>query len=282
MKEMLFQIVWIFPVYAFFGWCLEVVYCSVNTGEFVNRGFLNGAACPIYGIGAATLVLALEPFQDNLFILYFASVILGSLCELIGGFLLKKFFHMSWWDYSDQPLNIGGYICVKFSLAWGIAGVMVIRVIHPLIVNVVEIIPTAPFGVLLIVFYIFFTIDVVLTVLAILKLNRDLKEIDHLSDLIRKSSNRVAENIGNSAIQTADKMKELELAKKIKGKTMSLQLTAEKNRTKTHEKLDELLNNDSFIRLRLLKAFPNMKNFNNSNALSEIRLHIKNSVKKGH
>lgn len=280
------QILWIFPVYSFLGWCLEVVYNSVNTGEFVNRGFLNGAACPIYGLGASFMILSLTPAQDNLFVLYFGSVAIGSLLELIGGFLLKKLFRMSWWDYSNQPLNVGGYICLKFSLAWGVVGVILMRVIHPLILNVADLIPPVPLTIMLTVFYISFAVDVVVTVLAVLKLNRDLREIDRLSELIHKSSDKIAEGIGNTAIQTVDKIKELELTEKTREMAERVQSAVEDGREKIQarledfEKLNALLNDSGAIRSRLFKAFPRMKNVRNSGALYEMRLRIKSHAGK--
>ena len=274
--NILFHSLWIFPVYSFFGWCLEVVYCSVNTGEFVNRGFLNGAACPIYGFGAGFLIFCLTPVQDNLLLLYLGSVVIGSLLELIGGFLLKKIFHMTWWDYSSQPMNIGGYICLKFSLAWGVAGVMLMNVIHPLIVDVILIIPGVLFNVLLTVFYSFFVLDIVITVTAVLKLNRDLREITRLSELIHMSSDRMAESIGNTALFAADKMKELELTEKTIEISERIQTSIKDNR----DRLKVLLNNGSIVRSRLLKAFPRMNNAHHSRALNDMKERFKNRVKK--
>ena len=153
LANILSQGLWIFPVYSYLGWCLEVVFCSVTTGKFVNRGFLNGAACPIYGLGAGILIFSLAPIQDNLLLLYLGSVVIGSLLELIVGFLMKRFFHMTWWDYSDELFNVGGYICLKFSLAWGVAGILLIRVIHPLITDLILMLPAMLLNILLVMFY---------------------------------------------------------------------------------------------------------------------------------
>ena len=109
------------------GWCLEVCFCTINTGQFVNRGFLNGPVCPIYGFGMVLVIVALTGFSGNLPALFLGGMVLTSAIELAGGWALKKLFHTSWWDYSDQPFNIGGYICLKFSLAWGLCVVVVMR-----------------------------------------------------------------------------------------------------------------------------------------------------------
>ena len=124
-----------FFVYGFLGWCTEVAYAAVKQGKFVNRGFLNGPICPVYGIGVGVVVQFLTPVENNLVLLYISSTILVTAIEGITGFLLEKIFHNKWWDYSDQPLNIGGYVCVLFSLIWGVFCVLIVKVIHPLIYN---------------------------------------------------------------------------------------------------------------------------------------------------
>ena len=98
-----------FFVYGFLGWCTEVAYAAAKQGKFVNRGFLNGPICPVYGIGVGVVVQFLTPVENNLVLLYISSTILVTVIEGITGFLLEKIFHNKWWDYSEQPLNIGGY-----------------------------------------------------------------------------------------------------------------------------------------------------------------------------
>ena len=126
----IYNILWYFFIYAFLGWCLEVCFCSIQTGSFVNRGFLNGPVCPIYGFGMLIAGSSLAPVRDNLILLFFGGMVLASALELVGGWALKKLFHTTWWDYSDEPLNIGGYICLKFSLAWGVCVTFAVRVLH--------------------------------------------------------------------------------------------------------------------------------------------------------
>ena len=125
-----------FVIYAFLGWCAEVIFNAVNTGHFVNRGFLNGPVCPIYGFGMVIVVLCLTPLQKNWLLLFLGSMVLTSALEWLTGYVLKKVFHTSWWDYSDQPFNIGGYICLRFSILWGLGCVMVMYLVHPMISRV--------------------------------------------------------------------------------------------------------------------------------------------------
>ena len=103
---MLYHFVWLFFIYAFLGWCTEVSYAALVTGKFVNRGFLNGPVCPVYGFGAVIILAALTPLADNLLLLFLGSMALASALEWLTGFALEKLFHQRWWDYSDQPFNL--------------------------------------------------------------------------------------------------------------------------------------------------------------------------------
>lgn len=115
----MYQLLWIFFIYAFLGWCTEVSYAALKTGRFVNRGFLNGPVCPVYGFGVVIVLWVLEPLRGNLLLLFLGSVALTSLLEWLTGFVLERLFHQRWWDYSQEPFNLGGYICLRFSIAWG-------------------------------------------------------------------------------------------------------------------------------------------------------------------
>ena len=113
------ETLWLFLIYAFLGWCTEVAFAAVTRGKFVNRGMANGPICPIYGFGVLAVLFCLQPFRGNFFLLFLGSVVVTSLLELVTGWALEKFFHDKWWDYSNEPFNIKGYICLRFSILWG-------------------------------------------------------------------------------------------------------------------------------------------------------------------
>ena len=141
MPQNFYELVWIFIIYAFIGWCTEVSYAALDRGIFVNRGFLNGPYCPIYGCGVVIVVAALTPLKDNLLILFAGSFLLTSILEYITGFILEKVFHNKWWDYSNKPFNLHGYVCLKFSIYWGLACTFIMDVIHPIIYKGITMIP---------------------------------------------------------------------------------------------------------------------------------------------
>lgn len=108
MRYTWYQMAWIVLIYSCLGWCSEVAFAALRRGVFVNRGFLNGPVCPIYGFGVLLVLLVLEPVKENLALLFFGSMVFCSLLEFIVGFAMERIFHDKWWDYSENPFNHQG------------------------------------------------------------------------------------------------------------------------------------------------------------------------------
>lgn len=164
--------VYLFAFYSFGGWCLEVFYYFKNEKRFVNRGFLKGPFCPIYGWCIVFLVFLLEPYKNNIPLLFLSAFFITSLFEYITGFILEKTFKTKWWDYSDDPFNIHGRVCLPYSLIWGAGEVIIITVINPIITGLIYNIPyfLTSFFFYIIVFY--FLLDFSLTVFSLLETNK--------------------------------------------------------------------------------------------------------------
>ena len=113
---MLIEWILYFFIYSFLGWVCECIYCGVPAKKFINRGFLAGPYCPIYGCGALAVIYTLTPFSDNVVILFGMGVIVTSALEYITSYMMEKLFHTKWWDYSKHPFNIHGRICLKNSV----------------------------------------------------------------------------------------------------------------------------------------------------------------------
>lgn len=131
---------WFF-IYSFFGWVWETFYVSVKHGEYVNRGFVGGPFCTIYGFGAIAVYLILKPVEGNLLLLFLGGIVVATLLEYITAVLMESIFHTSWWDYSDQKFNFQGRICLGASLGWGVFTVILFRVLHPLVEELVALYP---------------------------------------------------------------------------------------------------------------------------------------------
>lgn len=211
----LYQVFAYFLIYSCLGWCLEVIYAAVTTGQLVNRGFLNGPVCPIYGFGMVIVLFALTPLSHSLLLLYLGGVILPSALELVGGWALYKLYHTRWWDYSDYPFNIGGYICLEFSLLWGVGTLIVMKLVHPIIADAVALIPPLVGLVLMFLLYGIYAADTIATAFAASDLARDLDALEKVADSMHAVSDAMTELLGTNAMAMDQKMDESRLQFKL-------------------------------------------------------------------
>ena len=211
----LYQILAYFLIYSCIGWCLEVIYAAVTTGKLVNRGFLNGPVCPIYGFGMVIVLFVLTPLVDNLLLLYIGGVILPSALELVGGWALFKLYHTRWWDYSDYPFNIGGYICLEFCLLWGVGTIVVMKAVHPIVADLVAMIPQLVGFILMCILYAIYAADVIVTAMAASDLARELDALEKVADSMHAVSDAMTELLGTTAMDVDQKMDESRLQLKL-------------------------------------------------------------------
>ena len=211
----LYQVFAYFLIYSCLGWCLEVIYAAVTTGNLINRGFLNGPVCPIYGFGMVIVLFALTPLSHSLLLLYLGGVILPSALELVGGWALYKLYHTRWWDYSDRPFNIGGYICLEFSLLWGVGTLIVMKLVHPIIADAVALIPPLVGLVLMFLLYAIYAADTIATAFAASDLARDLDALEKVADSMHAVSDAMTELLGTNAMAMDQKMDESRLQFKL-------------------------------------------------------------------
>lgn len=136
------DLVWLFFIYSFAGWCIEVCYAAVRRRQFVNRGFVNSPLCPIYGFGAVLFALFLPELVNNLFFLFLGGLLLASVLEYTTGMLMEKIFSKKLWDYSGIRYNVGGYVCLRYSVLWGILAVLTMSFVNPFLCGLLDMIPS--------------------------------------------------------------------------------------------------------------------------------------------
>lgn len=240
---------------------MEVAWCGIGEGYFSNRGFLNGPVCPIYGFGAVAVILCLTPIENTV-LLFFASMVITSVLELITGFALEKIYHTRWWDYSDLPFNIGGYICLKYSIYWGFACIGLMRGLHPIVYGIVKACPKI-LGVALLIFLLaVFITDFVMTIVTINKLTKRVKLMDEIAQKIHAVSDDIGEHIYDgvtAAVKSAEEHKE----------------KRDKEIAELKEKYAKLSEEKSIFQKRILKAFPKMRSGKYGEHFEKLREKIK-------
>ena len=262
-----------FIIYAVIGWGIEVIYATFKTKTFINRGFLNGPICPIYGAGATLVIVCLISVKNNIILLYLAAVFLTSFIEFITGFILEKIFHQKWWDYSMRPLNIKGYVCLRFSLLWGVACVVVIKLIQPVVDGVLAYIKTVGimFEVVLIVSYLFLALDIIVTIIALMKIHTRLRLINDIDRMLVFMSESVGQVLSDETL------KGIEDKEKLQKRYENMIALMKK---KHGENYQEYLAKIDRIHKRLEKAFPEL-DFSRFDFFADKIEKIKASAEKG-
>lgn len=260
----MYTYLWCFFIFAFLGWCGEVVFAAFVEKRFVNRGFLNGPLCPIYGFGVVLIDFILKPFGNNTAVLLIGSMVVGSALEWVAGFLLEKLFHQKWWDYSDEPHNLNGYICLKFSILWAFAGTAVVGFVVPFMRRLVAIIPRTAGWIMLTVLLALAVADFAVTVVAIIGLNRKLRNLEYVSGKLKAGSDKLGETLYVGAVALEGKKQALE------EKKQTLEKDWQREAARLKEKYEKNLHANPLHR-RLLKAFPDLRSLRHNEQLEELR-----------
>ncbi len=240
------EYLWYFLIYAFIGWCVEVAYAAVKTKSFLNRGFLFGPVCPIYGVGMIIVLFTLNPLRHNLLLLFAGSFLLTSGLELLTGFILEKLFHTKWWDYSMRPFNIGGYVCLRFSLYWGVGGIFAVDLLHPPIAVFVRHLPMAVSYLLLMILVPAFAADLVLTVFNILHIQKHIRVVEGIERRLHSISEELGSDISDGVLLSMEKNEALQ--KKISEKKEQFEAIK--------KQLQEFYQSKKFFGGRLFHVFP--------------------------
>ena len=178
----------LFIIYSFLGWCMEMVVCYISTKEWVNRGFLIGPICPIYGCGCLLMILLLEKYLKDPFVLFVMAMLLCSLLEYFTSYLMEKLFKARWWDYSHKKYNINGRICLDNILAFGILGLLMMYLINPFVVKMLGYVSLNIINIVAIVIAVIFVIDNVISLKVISSFKTVAKSIhkDSTAEITKK------------------------------------------------------------------------------------------------
>lgn len=163
---MIFTYILYFFFYSAVGWLMESLACSSAQKRWINRGFLTGPMCPIYGTGAVALSVLLTPLRAHPLLVCFLGMVITDVVELITGILMEKLFHTRWWDYSNRKYNFMGHICLRNTLYWGIATLGFMYLVHPFFALLLGKIPPLTIKIIVILILIIFVLDLIHAFLA--------------------------------------------------------------------------------------------------------------------
>ena len=248
-------------IYSFFGWVWETCYVSVKSGKFVNRGFINGPLCTIYG--AVSVYMILRPFSDNLLYLYLGGVVVATALEYVTAVLMESIFHTSWWDYSDNKFNFQGRICLGASLGWGAFTVILFKVLHPLVESIVILYPVYVGEIGICVIGVGYVVDFAFSAAAAFRIHEKLPVIEAAmeqakGEMLVKMHEKIA-SVGFAKEATLESVKErlgdVEVLKEMEQKRAAITAEISAELQKRKEAMAAKVGHNM---QRFVKAYPNL------------------------
>ena len=184
-----------FIIYAFLGWCAEVAVTAVKQRRFVNRGVMNGPIVPLYGLMATLAGVFLEPEENNLLVFVLGAVVLCAAVEVVAGVILERQFGRRWWDYSDRPMNLKGYICLESSLIKGVLVALAVRFLTPVLHWGLSFLPAIALQILALVLAIILAVDALVMVYGVHAVRRRWKMSEPIAEYLQQASETIGDGL---------------------------------------------------------------------------------------
>lgn len=185
-----------FFIYSVLGWIVECTFVSIKEKKIVNRGFLIGPYCPIYGYGSIGMILYLEPYKNNLLTVFILAVVICSILEYFTSYTMEKLFKTRWWDYSNKKFNLNGRICGENACLFGIGGVIVVYFIQPIIKYLTNKIRTNVLIIISSICFLVFATDTILSFKIMNKLKNTITSLE-----VKDSTQEVSKMVKEILIQ---------------------------------------------------------------------------------
>ena len=250
-----------FIIMSFVGYIYECIAMVIWTGKWDNRGFLYGPIIPIYG--SASLfgtILFDQVIKDySPLTVFLVSVFASAILEYVVHYTLEKIFHAYWWDYSKSPLNINGRICLPASLGFGLAGLIIIYLINPVLIRFINSINDLLAQFISLLFAFLFGADLTMTISVLSNFEKRVLSIDkyineHMESLIGNITDE-SKGINTRFYSTVDKIEE-------------------KRKAVFNDRIERMINSDDSFYHRIINR---VKGFTGKNAarLNEVLSRIK-------
>lgn len=260
-------------IYSVIGWVYESTICSIGQRKLINRGFLNGPYCPIYGTGAVLVLLVLGRIQNPV-LLFFAGAVLTCSLEYLTSWLMEKLFHARWWDYSKRKCNIGGRVCLIGAVVFGAFSVVLILVLHPFIKSLTDRLTDLALNIICAMLFVGIVSDLIVTVKGLLGTHAVFAEY---AVLLQQKRRELSEKLRLGAEEGRERIRELSAEERMKLREAAelgaeerekIRRTTEEERERFYAKLQMRLNAQQ---RRTINSFPQWKLTRNNEVLDGLR-----------
>ena len=190
----------LFIINSFIGWCMEVVGKLIQYKRFINRGFLIGPYCPIYGTGAILITFLLKRYTNDPFVLFIMAILLCGTLEYLTSYLMEKIYHARWWDYSQRKFNINGRVCLDTIIPFGLLGMFIMYISNPFLIKQIEKLPEMWLNILFWIILIIYLIDNIVSGKVITYLSSTTKKVGKELDNTEEITQKVKDILMNKSI----------------------------------------------------------------------------------
>lgn len=190
----------LFLSYSFLGWLMEVIGKLIQLKRFINRGFLIGPYCPIYGSGAILITFLLKRYNDDPFTLFIMAILLCGTLEYFTSYFMEKIYHARWWDYSQRKFNINGRVCLNTIIPFGLLGMFIIYISNPFLIGKIELLSEKSLNILSGTLFLFYLIDNIVSTKVIGYVGKTTKEIGKDLDNTEEMTKKVREILTGKSI----------------------------------------------------------------------------------
>ena len=190
----------LFMIYAILGWCMEVTCKLIQYKRFINRGFLIGPYCPIYGYGAILITFLLKKYTDDPIILFFMAIIICGTLEYLTSYFMEKIFKARWWDYSQKKFNINGRVCLNTIVPFGLLGLFIMYVSNPFFISKIQLLPEIWLNILFWTLLIIYIVDNIVSGIVIRYVKKTEKIVGKDLDNTEEITKKVKEVLQNKSV----------------------------------------------------------------------------------
>ncbi len=251
-----------FLLYSILGWICETVYCSIGKRRFVNRGFLNGPLCPVYGFGAMAVIGLLLPVANYPILVFVAGMAVTSGLEYFTGYLLETLFGLKLWDYSKRRFQLHGRICLRNSLLFGMLSLFLVKFLHPLTGALLGKLPAWLLHAAAAVFLLCLLADLFVTVRTMLQISGKLKQIQQALEELGERNAAGIQQLGERLNEGVEAFCERQRERQADVRERIVELNARLNELLTQKRLHR----------RIFQAFPNMRSKRQQDIIDRLKL----------
>lgn len=233
----------LFMIYSFIGWCLEVIGRLIEDKRFINRGFLIGPYCPIYGYGAILITLLLKKYTEDPLALFIMAILICGILEYATSYFMEKIFKARWWDYSRRKFNINGRICLETIIPFGILGLLIMYITNPFLIGKLQLLSKTWLNVLFWGLLIIYITDTIISTVIISYIKKALKFVSEKVDTTEELTKKIKEILKQKSVwhrRLAEAYPKLEAVKiKIQEKTEEIKRQVEEQSREVSKKFKQ-------------------------------------------